>query len=173
MPEVTPVYRVVIESFEPEEPMPGDRVSFLVRVDFPSALSYDQEVEVVLALGSTANIVGSRTFIVFSGMSSASCRMYLTFTQAGTYTVYAGARVVRAYTPSPRSVAYDYVWSDPLVIRVGKEEEMPWYERKLLGVPTWAWIVGAGALAGVATVVGVIAAEERRRELMYMAMIAR
>ena len=54
-----------------------------------------------------------------------------------------------------------------------QEEQLPWHERSFMGLPVWAWVGLAGSLAVAAAVVGVIAAEERRRELMYLALLAR
>jgi len=54
-----------------------------------------------------------------------------------------------------------------------QQEQLPWYERSFMGLPVWAWIGLAGAFSVTAAVVGAVIAEERRRELMYLALLAR
>jgi len=100
--EFTPISRVDIESVEPERPEVGEDVVVLVRIEFQSPIQYDQRIEAVLAVNEKTNIIDRLEFVAFYGMSSTSCKFTVRFSAPGTYTLYAGARVVEAYRPAPR-----------------------------------------------------------------------
>jgi len=53
------------------------------------------------------------------------------------------------------------------------EEQKPWYEKSVAGVPVWAWIGLAGGISVAVAVVAAVMEQERRREMMMLALLSR
>jgi hypothetical protein len=91
----------------------------------------------------------------------------LLYPTAGVYTL----RFLAGYVKDTTFYYTDYKDLQFKCQEKGKPPE--WWETPILGIPVWQWIALGGGLSVIAIVAGVVAYEEREREMLYTLMMAR